>query len=58
MASQLERVARRIVDYPEETVPVVSSRDWISDKLRSPGIKVNAHYASLVDSASADGRNT
>jgi solute carrier family 26 (sodium-independent sulfate anion transporter), member 11 len=32
----VKRLGKRIVDYPEETVPVISSTDWLGQFYKNP----------------------
>ncbi|KAJ7285618.1 sulfate transporter family-domain-containing protein [Mycena rebaudengoi] len=39
-----QRFAKRVVDYPEERVPVVSSKDWVSSFFRTRAARLIAAY--------------
>lgn len=45
---KLKNVGKKIIGYPEETVPVVSSRDWVKDRTHSPRQKVSTHSILLL----------
>ena len=41
VTAKLKDVGKKIVDYPEESAPVVSSGDWIRGYTNHPGDKVS-----------------
>jgi hypothetical protein len=50
MASKqkLKNVGKNIIGYPEETVPVPSSVDWVKDRFRNPKHRVGSSAVSLA----------
>lgn len=41
-ANKLKSAGKKIIGYPEEIVPVVSSRDWVKHQARNPKQRVSA----------------
>ncbi|KAF4576856.1 hypothetical protein EYR36_000546 [Pleurotus pulmonarius] len=47
MASTAKRLGKRIIGYPENTVPVISSRDWVRGLVKDPKRDVIDYLLSL-----------
>ncbi|SJL01238.1 related to sulfate permease II [Armillaria ostoyae] len=47
MTSTAKRLGKRIIGYPEEIVPVVSSKDYVLQYTKNPGKRVVNYFVSL-----------
>lgn len=47
-ATTTKRLGKRIIGYPEETVPVISSKDWLGRFVRNPKQPVRSIYLPHV----------
>ncbi len=46
MTSTAKRLGKRIIGYPEEIVPVVSSKDYVLQYTENPGKRVRMHFSN------------